>query len=304
MPRLRKPRRAAPGATLGIAAPAFSVDAGLLAAGEARLREAGYRTVHGGELTARCGYLAGSDARRAGELMELVADPTVDAIVCARGGYGCHRMVSGLDAARVRAARKPLVGYSDVTTLLLWQLRRAGLMGFHGPMAERGDPLSDQELVALREALAGRAPVTWQGRPGRPGRGEGRLVGGSLSLLSASLGTPWEPRTEGALLLFEDVAEKPYALDRMLHHLAAAGKLRGVVGVGVGHLTGCVDEKRPRPTAEEVVEEVLAPLGVPLVFGLPFGHGRPNLPWPMGARAVLDGGRGELMILEAGVSKR
>ena len=137
-----------------------------------------------------------------------------------------------------------------------------------------------------------------QGVPRGGGRGEGPLVGGSLTLLAASLGTPWEVDTRGALLLFEDVAEKPYAIDRLLHQLRAAGKLEGLAGVGVGHLTACVDPKRATPTAEEVIEEIVAPLGLPLVFG----HGRPNLPWPMGVRGVLDGERGELHILEAGVN--
>ena len=127
-------------------------------------------------------------------------------------------------------------------------------------------------------------------------------MGGSLTLLAASLGTPWELDTRGAILLFEEVAEKPYALDRLLHQLRAAGKLDGVAGIGVGYLTECVDPKRPTPTAQAVIAEVLEPLGVPLVGALPFGHGRPNFTWPVGVRARIDGERGELEILEAGVA--
>ena len=131
----------------------------------------------------------------------------------------------------------------------------------------------------------------------------GTLIGGSLTLLAASLGTPWELDTRGAILLFEDVSEKPYALDRLLQQLRAAGKLDDLAGVGVGHLIDCVDPKRETPSAEDVVLEALSPLGVPIVLGLPFGHGRPNLTWPFGVRGALDGGRGALEILEAGVER-
>ena len=304
MPRLCKPRALGPGATLGVAAPAFAVDPERLEAGEDQLRRFGFRVRHREDVLARSGYLAGDDARRAAEIMALVDDPEVDAILCARGGYGCQRMVGGLDAARVRRAAKPLLGFSDVTTLLLWQRRRTGLVGFHAPMLERAEPLDDEELEALTRALAGRPLPTLRGRPVVGGRAEGRLVGGSLSLLAASLGTPWELDTRGALLLFEEIGEKPYALDRLLHQLAAAGKLRGLVGVGVGHLVGCVDPKRDLPTAQDVVAEILRPLGVPVVFSLPFGHRRPNLTWPFGVRAAIDGERGEVRILEAGVRRR
>lgn len=305
MPRLRRPRALPPGGTIGIAAPAGPVDRERLAAGEARLREAGFRTLRRNDLLERRGYLAGDDARRAGELLELIADERVDAILCARGGYGCHRIVAALDAHRVRAARKPLVGYSDATTLLLWQRRCAGLVGFHGPMLERGADLSGQELEGLLHVLMGTGPlpVVRRGRPGGGGRGEGRLVGGSLSLVVASLGTPWEVDTEGAILLLEDVGEKPYRIDRMLQQLRAAGKLAGAAGVGIGALVDCEDATLGPPEAAEVIGECLRPLGLPWVVGLPFGHAPPNLAWPVGVRGAIDGEHGELHILERGVTR-
>jgi muramoyltetrapeptide carboxypeptidase len=303
VPRLRKPRALRPGATVALAAPAFAVDAERLAAGEELLRRAGFALRRRADLLERQGYLAGSDARRAAELMQWIDDPGVDAVLCARGGWGCHRIVAGLDAARVRAARKPLLGFSDVTTLLLWQRRRAGLVGFHAPMLEREEPLGDDEVESLVRATRGAPLAPWRGEPHGGGRSEGRLVGGSLMLVAASLGTPWEVDTRGAILLLEEIGEKPYALDRLLHHLRAAGKLDGLAGVGVGHLVGCTDPKRAAPTAAEVVDEVLRPLGVPLVHGLPFGHGRPNLTWPVGVRARIDGERGVLEFLEAGVAR-
>jgi muramoyltetrapeptide carboxypeptidase len=303
LPRLRKARRVGPGGRIGIAAPAFAVDEGRLEVGAERLRSVGYDVRWRDDLLSSEGYLAGSDARRAAELMAWVEDPEIDAILCARGGYGAHRIMSRLDAKRVHAAAKPLIGFSDVTTLLLWQRRCAGLVGFHGPMFDRDEGPNDVELERLVRALAGEplSPLVGLGRSG--GQATGRLTGGSLTLLAASLGTPWEVDTRGALLIFEDIGEKPYALDRDLQHLAAAGKLDAAVGFGVGSLLGCEDPKRATPTADDVVMEILGETGKPIVTGLPFGHESPNLIWPVGARAALDGDRGELAMLEAGVSQ-
>jgi muramoyltetrapeptide carboxypeptidase len=304
LPRLSKARRVRPGDWIGIAAPAFAVDRARLEVGAERLSSAGYRVRWRDDLLSSQGYLAGSDERRAAELMAWVDDPDVAAILCARGGYGAHRIMSRLDAKRVHAAAKPLIGFSDVTTLLLWQRRCAGLVGFHGPMFDRDEGPSDRELERLVRALAGEPlpPLVGIGRGG--GQASGRIVGGSLTLLAASLGTPWEVDTRGALLLFEDIGEKPYALDRDLQQLAAAGKLAAAVGFGVGSLLGCEDPKRATPTADDVVMEILGETGKPVVTGLPFGHESPNLIWPVGVRAALDGDRGELVLLEAGVRQR
>lgn len=302
MPRLRKPRALAAGATLGIAAPASAVDREALEAGEALLRRAGFQTLSRDDLLARHGYLAGDDARRAEELMEWVGDPRVDGIVCARGGYGCGRILPMLDPALVRAAAKPLVGYSDVTTLLLWQQRCAGLSGFHGPMLDRGEDLDPVAVESLAAQLRGELEsVTFSGRGRVLGTASGRLVGGSLTLVVSSLGTPWEVPTRRAILLLEDRGERPYRIDRMLQQLGAAGKLRDVAGVGVGDFSTCVEPHGGGPSALDLIEEAVRPLGVPLVTDLPFGHLRGNFAWPTGARATLDGDRGELRILERGV---
>lgn len=303
MPRLVKPRAIGPGSRIGIAAPGGPVDPDKLEQGEVLLRGAGFETLRRDDLLARRGYLAGDDARRAGELMALVEDPRVDAIVCARGGYGCCRILEALDAAVVRAARKPLVGYSDVTALLLWQRRAAGLVGFHGPMLEHGAGLAREALESLVGELTGTAarPTVLRGVGRGGGSGEGPLVGGNLVLVTASLGTRWELNARGAVLLIEEVGEFPYRIDRMLQQLRGAGKLEQLVGVGVGDLSTCVDERFPEPDAEQVIEEIVAPLGVPLVTGLPIGHLKANRTWPVGARAIIDGDRGEIRILERGV---
>ncbi len=291
----------AAGARLGVIAPAFAADPDRLDAGIETLRGAGYVLTRRDDVLAREGYLAGCDERRAGEFMGFVDDREVSGMVCVRGGYGCHRIVRHLDATRVREARKPLVGFSDVTTLLLWQRRVAGLVGFHGPVLEREEPLGPEEVASLVGALAGERPPPLRGEGQGGGRAEGRLVGGSLTLLAASLGTPWEVDTRGAILLFEEIGERPYALDRLLQQLACSGKLDAAVGFGVGHLVGCTDPKRDAPTAEQVVLEILGGYDVPLVTGLPFGHRRPNLTWPVGVRGAIDADRGEVQVLESGV---
>jgi muramoyltetrapeptide carboxypeptidase len=305
VPRLIKPRAIDPGATFGIAAPGGPVDPDKLEAGCEVLRRAGFRVVRRDDVTARHGYLAGDDTRRAEELMELVADPDVDAIVCARGGYGCDRILDALDPLAFRAARKPLVGFSDITALLLWQRRCAGLSGFHGPMLERGDEIDADAQAMLWDELCGKAPLPGilRGTGRVPGVAEGRLTGGNLVLVTASLGTRWEIDTRGAILLVEEVSESPYRIDRMLQQLRGAGKLEGVVGIGTGDLSTCVDERYPRPCAEEVFEELARGIGVPLVAGLPFGHVRGNRAWPLGVRATIDGARGEVRILERGVAR-
>jgi len=303
LPAALQARPLRPGARVGIAAPAGVVDRDRLEAGEEALRRLGFEPVRRKDLTDRSGYLAGEDARRAAELNELVAASDIDAIICARGGYGSSRLLGSLDATVFRKARKPLVGYSDITSLLLWQWREAGLMGIHGPMLEREEGLSEEMGESLRRSLMGdpsQPPLV--GRPGMAGRAQGRLLGGSLTLVTASLGTGWEIDTRGSILLLEEVEEPPYRIDRMLEQLRAAGKLEALVGVGVGSLVGCRDERFPERDAETVLTEFFQPLDVPVVFDLPFGHGERNLCWPFGGFAAIDGDRGELELLEFAVT--
>jgi muramoyltetrapeptide carboxypeptidase len=301
VPRLVRPRALPRGGTVAIAAPAFWVEPARVYATAERLLGAGYQVTWREDVFARSGYLAGSAERRAAELMQWVRDDSVHAILCARGGFGCHHVIPRLSAREFRAARKPLVGFSDITTLLGWQREVAGLAGLHGPMCVRDDGPTPAEMRALLALLSGEKPAPLRGRGGVRGRAEGPLVGGSLTLVADSLGTPWEIDTRGAILCLEEIGEKPYAIDRQLSHLHAAGKLDAAAGFAIGHLVGCTDPKRARPTALQVVHEHLGARGKPLVTGLRFGHVSPNLPWPVGIRGRLDGGKGELAVLEPGV---
>ncbi len=215
-----------------------------------------------------------------------------------------YRIVSKLDAGLIRKAAKPLVGYSDVTTLLLWQRRAAGLIGVHGPMLERGESNPREEYRELARALSGVGDaMRWSGETWVGGWREGRLTGGSLSLVVASLGTPWEIDTRDGILLLEEVGEAPYRIDRMLQQLLAAGKLDALAGIGIGEMKDCEPESEG-PSARDVLREILTPLGVPTVVGLPFGHGESNRPWPHGGRAAIDAERGELELLDFPVARR
>lgn len=302
---LLRPRSVPRGGTIAIAAPAGPVDPEALAAGEQLLRLQGFEVIAGDDVAARSGYLAGDDRRRADELMGWLLDPSVHAIVCARGGYGCHRIVSLLDAEAMRKVAKPIVGYSDIVTLLLWQERFAGVAAIHGPMLERGADLAPGAIEALTRALTGDDTgerLVGRGRGG--GCAEGRFCGGSLSVSVASLGTPWEIDTQGRILMLEDLNEPPFRIDRMLQQLRAAGKLDGAaVGIAVGGLVDCENARCPTPTAREVVDEILAPLGLPWVTDLPFGHLADNRPWPHGGRGAIDGDRGEITFLDSSLER-
>ena len=305
MPSLRRPRAIRPGARIALAAPAGPLDPKALDSGRTALTRLGFEVVMREDILDRDGYLAGSDARRADELMQYIRDPEVDAIVCARGGYGCHRLIDRLDAKAFRDASKPLVGYSDITTLLLWQRKQAGLLGIHGPMCEKPGTLDGEAGSALVRALQGTGPhPRFTGKTIVNGWGEGRLVGGSLSVCVASLGTPWELDTRDEIVVIEDVTELPYRIDRMLQQLRAAGKFERAVGVVLGHFTDCDDARYPEWTLDRLVEDVFGGLGIPVVAELPFGHGAENRPWPFAGRAALDGARGELEILESAVTRR
>lgn len=303
-PELVRPRALRAGATIGICAPSGPVEPAAVAAGERWLEDEGFRVRRAPHLTARSGYLAGADELRASDFLALLRDPGVDAILFARGGYGVGRWIPELDASELVAARKPIVGYSDATLLLLW-LRCAGLASLHGPMLERTD-LSSEARARLLGLLRGdpEAQAPLHGHSLRRGAATGPLVGGSLSLVVASLGTPWEIDTRGAVLFLEEVNEAPYAVDRKLVQLRDAGKLAAASGVAIGALVECESERYPEVAVEDVVRDLLLrEVDGPVVSGLPIGHIPDNRAVGIGLRACLDGTRGDLVLEEAVVER-
>jgi muramoyltetrapeptide carboxypeptidase len=286
---MRRPPPLRAGDVVRVIAPGSGFEAAPFEAGLAVLRDRlGLKPRFRDDIGARHGYLAGDDRRRLAEWNEAVADPEARAIFCARGGYGAMRLLPTLDPAPLLAAPKLLVGFSDVTALHA-RLNAAGLATLHGPVVTqlgRVPPEALDHLAALlfgadrgpvgRE-LAGTATI-------RPGRVRGPLLGGSLTLLAHLCGTPWLPSFRGAILFFEDVAERPYKLDRYLTQLLWSGALAGLAGVAVGQLTGCDDGDGE---AAATVRRLVAALEVPAIEGVAAGHEDRNLALPLGVPATL-----------------
>jgi muramoyltetrapeptide carboxypeptidase len=309
-----RPSRLEPGDTVGIVAPASAppnpknIDRGVAA-----LERLGFKVKLAPNVRKRFGFLAGSDRDRAADVMRMFTDPTVKAILCARGGYGAARLLPRLDFRVIRANAKILVGYSDITSLHCALLTKAGLISFHGPMlnsdfAHRGMP--DFTVQSFLRTLGGRPQPAGISEGYhrttvkilRRGRARGPLVGGNLTLLCAMLGTPWQPPFRGRILFFEDLSEPPYRMDRMLTQLLNCGLLQQVAGIAIGINKDCQDPKAGRTkeyrqTLEDVFRERLRPLKVPIVAGLPFGHVPHNATLPVGGAVELDAFRGELRLL-------
>ncbi|MEN3307343.1 MAG: muramoyltetrapeptide carboxypeptidase [Micromonosporaceae bacterium] len=260
----------------------------------------GLRVALAPDVYARHGYLGGTDAQRIAGLHTALRDPDVRGVVCTRGGYGTQRIVDDLDIAAVRADPKVVVGFSDITALQLALWRGARLATVHGPGASWCDERTPEASArSLRAAIMAAEPVVVTAEPDQetfgvrvPGRATGTLLGGNLCVLVSSIGTPDFPPLSGAVLLLEEVAEPPYKVDRMLTQLRRTGLLRGLAGVALGQFTGCADEW---PTSiVDVLTERLGDLGVPVLGGLPVGHGRGQRSVPVGVPATLDVGSGTL----------
>ena len=281
-----------PGDRIGICAPGGPVRAAALDGGLAYLEARGYRPVAGRFLRERHGYLAGSDRHRLEDLQGFLADRSVRAVWFARGGYGTGRIIADVDLSPLRRHPKALIGYSDLTVLQAAADRALGLCTFHGPLvAELGDATAFDES-SLWDALGGTGRRGARDLPGgtvlRPGEGEGRLVGGCLSVLVGLLGTPFAPRTDGAVLFWEDVNEEPFRIDRMMGHLRLAGVLSRLRGLIVGRLPGC----EPRDAAaalplDEILAAHLRGTDYPVVTDFPAGHCPGKLTLPLGRRVRL-----------------
>ncbi|WP_406046168.1 LD-carboxypeptidase [Micromonospora sp. NBC_00898] len=265
----------------------------------------GLRPVLAPNAYARRGYLAGGDELRAADLNTAFADPEVRGVLCTRGGYGAQRVVDLIDMAAVRRDPKVVAGFSDITALQFALWRGARLASVHGPGAawldERTPLRSAESLHAalMTTELVTVAAVAEEETFGVrvPGRAVGPLLGGNLCLITASIGTPDMPDLTGAVLLVEEVQEPPYKVDRMLTQLRRCGALDGVAGVAVGQFTDCADGWET--TVADVLGERLGDLGVPVLGGLPIGHGVGQLTVPVGTRAVLDADAGTLTVAPA-----
>jgi muramoyltetrapeptide carboxypeptidase len=277
---------------VGIVAPASYFKREEFEAGCQTLRGLGYTPVYSDSIFEHDLYFAGTIERRQRELHEMFHRTDVRAILCARGGYGSNYLLEHLDPGKIDRA-KVFVGYSDITSLLTYFSDAAGWITFHGPMVAKDFAKTDGvDFASWRSVLEGEGRICW-GReaglkPMAEGHAEGVLYGGCLSMLVASLGTPYQIHTEGTILFMEDIATKPYQIDRMLMHLKLAGKLAGVRGIVFGEMIDCVQAADQGYTLEEVMLRVVEDLHLPTAFGLRSGHvSRQNITLPLGARVSL-----------------
>lgn len=313
-----RPPRLRPGDTVGLVEPAgFTDDSFDLAAVMETVRAMGLVPNPAPHLAQRYGYLAGEDEARAADLNAMYRDRAVRAVFAVRGGWGSARVLPHLDFAAIRANPKLLVGFSDITALHLAFAARAGFTTVHGPNAASGwGKLSWDSFRAL--AFEGATPTyanpaasedrlvqrQWRTRAIRPGKARGRLLGGNLTVLAALAGTPYLPDFSGAILFLEDVAEAPYRIDRMLTQLALAGILGRVAGVVFGQCTECRASGASYGgfTVNEVLQQHLAPLGVPVFQGALIGHIANQFSLPVGCEAEIDAEAGTIRILEPAVA--
>ena len=313
-----KPPRLRAGDTVGLIEPAgFTDDAFDLEPVKQNIIAMGLKPKPSRHLTDRYGYLAGKDADRAADVNDMYADPDVKAVFAVRGGWGCARILPYLDFARIRANPKLLIGYSDITALHLAFAARAGFTTIHGPVASSGwNRFSWDYFRAV--AFDGATPTFTNpvGTEDRlvqrigsirtfgSGKATGRLLGGNLTVLAALMGTPWMPDFTGAILFIEDIGEQPYRIDRMLTQLALGGVLGKLAGVVFGQCTDCGPSGASYGgfTLSQVLQQHLAPLGIPAFQGAPFGHVANQISLPVGIRAEMDADAGTIRLLESAVS--
>ena len=314
-----QPDRLEPGDTIMFVAPAGDLNKERMLRARDRLESRGYQVVMRDDLFAADGYLAGSDERRAKELMQAFLDPDVDAIFPGTGGYGTMRIFDRLDFEKIRANPKILVGFSDITGLHLALNRQAGLITFHTPNpmwglgSEEGmKPFTEEyfwKLLGADEEIEQNGYTIQVPRDAPQivtlgkGKAQGRLAGGNLSMISAVEGTPFAIDTRDAILVIEDVREAPYRIDRMLRQLHLSGKLQTLRGAVLGQFTRNYDREEdqmtedPRFTVDGVLRQYFEPLGIPVLMNFPIGHHPYNASLPLGAMVEIDAKAGTLRIL-------
>lgn len=309
------PRALRAGDKVGLIAPASrSVDAADVQRARANIERLGLEVVMGRSILNRHGYFAGTDAERAEDFNVFARLPQIRGIFCTRGGWGTPRILRDLDYEAFKADPKPVIGFSDITGLLNALTRETGVVTFHGPTASSN--WGEMDLTYMRRALFEPEALGVFPRPlGNPdpasvtlvpGRAEGRLAGGNLSLLSAVGGSKYFPSLKGAILCIEEIGEEPYRVDRMLNQLWLSGELTGVRGVGFGNMrlraSQTPDDDPEDFTMIDVLKDFAERLGVPACTGLPFGHIADQVTLPIGVRAQLDADQQLLTMVESAVA--
>ena len=314
--RLIKPKRLSVGDTIAVIAPASGVKPDKFDQSVQKLESLGFKAKVGKFARGNRGIFSGTDAERVHDLHWAFGDPEVRAVWCVRGGDGAPRILPDMDFELIRKNPKIFVGFSDITALHVAIHQRCGLVTFHGPVGISGfsDYTKNHVLNVLMNPTApykievsdsnkSQKSELYKTEVITPGKARGKLIGGNLSLLTALAGTPWAlENVKGKILFWEDVEEQPYRIDRMLTQLRQSIDLRSLAGVAVGVLSDCVaTEKKPSPPVIEFVKDRLGDLGIPVIYGLSFGHIRDQFTLPLGIEAELDTETATMTLLEAGV---
>ncbi len=316
--KLIKPERLKPGDLIGLISPGSYINEDELNESIKNLELLGFKTVCSKNILARDGYLAGTDKQRASDLDEMFRRKDVKGIVCARGGYGCTRILPMIDYDAIKKNPKVLVGYSDVTALLFGIYKETHLVCFHGPVGISTfnefsvdyfkevliDPCGKLTLYNAQEDNNDELykPVTIRG-----GKAKGKLVGGNLSLVVSVIGTPYDVDTENKIVFIEEVDEEPYRVDRMITQMIEAGKFDKAAGIALGVFSGCKTKSKQLDTGYsfstlEVLFDRLFPLNIPVVYGMSFGHIVNKFTLPFGIEVELDSLEQTITLLEPAVS--
>jgi len=304
------------GDTIGLIAPGGNVSQKELDESKESLTALGFKTYHTPNILAKDGYLAGTDQQRADDMMHMFTNKEVNAIVCVRGGYGTVRTLDLLDYDTIKSNPKILLGYSDVTALLIALYQKAGLVAFHGPVAS--STFNDFTTESFRKVLM-EVPDNYKYAYQREaetesntefdeytitsGEAKGELIGGNLVMLQSLIGTAYEPNFENKIIFMEEIKEKPYKIDRMLTHLIMSTNFSKAAGIVCGIFNKCDKNQEDVDsfTLKEVLEKRLSPLNIPCYYGAPFGHVINKLTLPTGINAKIDATKQFIKLLEPSV---
>lgn len=312
--KLIKPKRLKAGDTVALISPSSGLSMDQINKAIANMNSLGLKPKLGKYADRLNGFLAGTDAERVEDIHWAFSDRSIDAVWCLRGGYGLSRILPQIDYGLIKGNPKAFVGYSDVTALHVAIHQRTGLVTFHGPVATstlsdytKGhaiDTLFDgkaSDKIDVSVDNSANTSLLYKTQVISPGKARGRLIGGNLSLLTAMAGTPYALKNvKGKILFTEDVGEKPYRIDRMFTQLKQSIDMRQLAGVALGIFSDC-DAPEGSPTVIDCVKDQFADLGIPVIYGLSFGHIRDQFTLPLGVDAAMDTANAAITLLESGV---
>ena len=312
--KILRPKALKNGDTIGLIAPGYAIKPEVLLEAKETLEKMGFIPFHTNRIHGNYGYFSNTDAERVADLNEMFANKKIDGILCARGGYGCSRIMHLIDYDLIRSNPKALIGFSDITALLNGIHQETGLITFHGPVGSTiNDPYSIEQLknvVMKSKALPiiNNIEITDQEEYTKPeyqrycinpGVATGKLVGGSLTLVNALIGTPHEIDFTDTIVFLEDIEEAPYRIDRMLTQLIHGKTFNKAAGLVFGVFKGCDSVPNPKSfTLREIITERIKPLGIPAAYGMTFGHIENNFTLPIGINAKFDTDNMTLQLLE------